>query len=272
MRVCADHTIVAMPKFKESILLSKFSHYKIGGPARFFFEAKSEKDVRWAVKEARKRKLPVFVLGGGTNLLISDDGFDGLVLRVNIGSVEIKGTRVTVGAGVMMADLLKTVAARSLAGLEWAGGLPGTVGGAIRGNAGCFGGEIKDAVASVRSFDMKTGKIVIRSARQCGFRYRHSIFKKKNGTEIILSATLALKKGNKKEIAHVIKRGSSIGCGTIRWSIRTSGASSRTFRCARCTKKEARSTRRRSATRRSRSAVRGSLSRQTRSRSSRRGS
>ncbi len=194
-----------MPKFKEDISLSKFSHYKIGGPARFFFEAKSEKDVQWAVKEAKKRRLPVFILGGGTNLLIGDNGFDGLVLRPAIQDITVKGSTVMVGAGVLMADLLKRTAARSLAGLEWAGGLPGTVGGAIRGNAGCFGGEVKDTVASVRSFDVKKMKVVTRTAKQCAFAYRHSIFKKKNGAEIVLSVTFALAKGNKKEITKVIQ-------------------------------------------------------------------
>jgi UDP-N-acetylmuramate dehydrogenase len=194
-----------MPQFKESVPLSKFSHYKIGGPARFFFDAKTAGEVRWAVKEAKKRKLPVFVLGGGTNILISDDGFGGLVLRVAIKDIKVKGTTVPVGAGVPMADLLKFAVAHSLAGLEWAGGLPGTVGGAVRGNAGCFGGETKDSVVSVTSFDMKTMTLVTRTARACAFGYRQSIFKKKNGAEIILSARFALTKGNKKEIAKVIK-------------------------------------------------------------------
>jgi UDP-N-acetylmuramate dehydrogenase len=194
-----------MPQFKENISLSKFSHYKIGGPARFFFVAKTEEEVIWAIKEAKKRKLPVFVLGGGTNVLIGDEGFHGLVLRPDLGDVKVKGTKVVVGAGVMMADLLDHAVAKSLAGLEWAGGLPGTVGGAVRGNAGCFGGEIKDSVASVRSFDTKTMKIVTRTGRACAFAYRHSVFKKKNGTEIVLSVTLALAKGNKNEIAKVIK-------------------------------------------------------------------
>ena len=194
-----------MSQFKENVPLSKFSHYKIGGPARFFFDAKSASEVRWAVKEAKKRKLPVFVLGGGTNILINDDGFDGLVLRVAIKGIKMKGTAVTVGAGVPMADLLKYAVAHSLAGLEWAGGLPGTVGGAVRGNAGCFGGETKDSIVSVTSFDMKKMTLVTRTARACAFGYRQSIFKKKNGAEIILSTTFALAKGNKKEIAKVIK-------------------------------------------------------------------
>lgn len=189
-----------MRKFKENVPLSRFSNYKIGGPARFFFDAKSEDDVRWAIKEARARKLPVFILGGGTNLLIRDEGWPGLVLRPNIQFVRAAGTRVEVGAGVSMDKLLAFAAKRSLAGLEWAGGLPGTVGGAIRGNAGCFGGETKDAIASVRSLDTKTMKIVTRTGKKCGFKYRDSVFKKKKGSEIILSATFRLAKGDKKEI------------------------------------------------------------------------
>lgn len=194
-----------MPQFKENVPLSKFSHYKIGGPARFFFEAKSEKDVRWAVGEAKARKLPIFILGSGTNLLIDDKGFDGLVLRPDIKEIKAHKQIVTVGAGTLMTDVLTFATERSLVGLEWAGGLPGTVGGAVRGNAGCFGGEMKDRIVSVRSFNIKTMKVVTRAGNECAFAYRHSIFKKKNAAEIILSVTLALTKGNKKEIAKVIK-------------------------------------------------------------------
>jgi UDP-N-acetylmuramate dehydrogenase len=195
-----------MPKFKENVPLSKFSHYKIGGPARFFFEAKNEKEVAWAIAEAKKRKLPVFILAGGTNLLLSDKGFDGLVLRPAITTLKMKKDGVLkVGAGVLMRELLDFTAPRSLSGLEWAGGLPGTIGGAIRGNAGCFGGETKDNIVSIRSFDTKTMKFVERSAKACAFKYRDSVFKKKHGAEIILSATLKLAKGDKKAIARSIK-------------------------------------------------------------------
>jgi UDP-N-acetylmuramate dehydrogenase len=194
-----------MPKFQENVPLAKFSHYKIGGPARYFFVARSEREVRWAVREAKKRALALFVLGGGTNLLIGDGGFDGLVLKPELGGVRASGVRVTAGAGATMADVLKFTAGKSLAGLEWAGGLPGTVGGAVRGNAGCFGGEMKDSVVSVRSFDAKAMKVITRTGKQCRFAYRDSVFKKKNGAEIILSVTFALAKGNKKDIARVIK-------------------------------------------------------------------
>lgn len=119
---------------------------------------------------------------------------------------------VEVGAGTPMAKLLAFAAEHGLSGVEWAGGLPGTLGGAIRGNAGCFGGEMKDVVVSVRSFNMKTGETVERTLRECKFGYRDSIFKHgaKNAArgaadEMILSAKLALAKGDKKIIAKTIR-------------------------------------------------------------------
>ena len=194
-----------MPKFQENIALSKFSHYKIGGSARFFFEAKTEKEIIWAIKAAKTHKLSIFILAGGTNLLIGDEGFNGLVLRPDIQKITIKKGFATAGAGVWMLDLVKESAAKSLSGLEWAGGLPGTFGGAVRGNAGCFGGEIKDSIRSVRSFDIKKMAFVERTAKECAFGYRQSIFKKKNGNEIIISATIQLEKGDKKAITKAIK-------------------------------------------------------------------
>jgi UDP-N-acetylmuramate dehydrogenase len=194
-----------MPKLQENVPLRQWSNYKIGGPARFFFSPKDENEVRWAVQEAKARKLPVFILGGGTNLLIDDRGFPGLVLRPDITVLKANGGKVTVGAGVLVPDLLDFCVRRSLAGLEWAGGLPGTVGGAIRGNAGCFGGEMKDVVESVRGFDMKKMKIVERRGSSCKFGYRTSVFKQGSGSEVILDATLRLHKGDKRKIAAAIK-------------------------------------------------------------------
>ncbi len=194
-----------MQKFKENVLLARYSNYNIGGPARFFFAPKTEKEIAWAIREAKKKKVSIFILGGGTNLLIDDRGFKGLVLHPNLKTLTAHGTELTVGAGVLMSDLLNACVKKSLSGLEWAGGLPGSVGGAIRGNAGCFGGETKDAIVAVRSFDIKTMKIIERTTRQCSFGYRMSIFKKKRGQEIILSATLRLAKGEKKAIAASIR-------------------------------------------------------------------
>lgn len=199
-----DLTARPMKKFKENVPLAKFTNYKIGGPARFFFEARSVADVRWAVREAASRKLPCFILGGGTNLLISDAGIRGLVLKINIGGVSAKGNLITAGAGVTMEKLTAFAAKNSFTGFDWAGGLPGTLGGAIRGNAGCFGGEIKDTAKSVWSFNMKTMRLVTRNAAQCRFGYRTSVFKKDPG-EIIFEATFRVKKGVRQKISAALR-------------------------------------------------------------------
>ncbi|HVO28414.1 MAG TPA: UDP-N-acetylmuramate dehydrogenase [Candidatus Paceibacterota bacterium] len=194
-----------MPKFQENISLAKFSHYQIGGAARFFFEPKNGQEVAWAVAEAKARRLPMFILGGGTNLLLSDAGFDGLVIRPALASIEASGTAVEAGSGVSIDDLHAYLIAHSLSGFEWAGGLPGTLGGAIRGNAGCFGGETKDIVASVRSFDPETMQTVDRAAPECAFGYRDSVFKHGGAGEIILSAKLSFMKGDRQAIAQAVR-------------------------------------------------------------------
>jgi UDP-N-acetylmuramate dehydrogenase len=189
-----------MRKFEEKVQLSQFSNYKIGGPAEFFFEAKSADDVGWAAGEAKKRGLKIFILGGGTNLLIKDKGVKGLVLKPNLNSLEADEETVMAGAGVLMEKLLGFTISKGLSGLEWAGGLPGTVGGAVRGNAGAFGGELKDCIKEIESFDIENSKKITRKREECEFGYRNSIFKKLNGQEIILSAAFALKNGAPEEI------------------------------------------------------------------------
>jgi len=188
--------------FSQSINLSNYSNYKIGGLARYFYRAKNVEQLIRSIEKARQFQLPVFVLGGGTNLLISDEGFNGLVLKPEINLLKTEGNIIKVGAGVSVSQLLNCVITKSLSGLEWAGGLPGTLGGAIRGNAGAFGGEIKDSIKEVVSLDIsgKRPKLVKRNNAQCKFGYRNSIFKMRDGKEIILEATLAIKKGDKKEI------------------------------------------------------------------------
>lgn len=201
------------PRFSENINLSEFSNYRIGGPARFFFEANNAEEIAWAVKEAKKNALAIFILGGGTNLLIKDDGFEGLVLMPNLKFLEVKGETIHAGAGANIADILNLSSSEGLSGLEWAGGLPGTLGGAIRGNAGCFGGEMKDVVQIVESFNTETGEITTRDNGDCGFAYRSSFFKENDGPltssgqakEIILSAVLVLKKGDAQKITKAIQ-------------------------------------------------------------------
>ena len=194
-----------MPNFKENIPLDKFSSYRIGGPSRYFVEAKNERAVAQSVREAKSEDLRYFVLGGGTNLLIDDDGFDGLVLKPNINFIRQKGDTLHVGAGVLVSDLLNFTIEKGLSGLEWAGGLPGTIGGAVRGNAGAFGGETKDHIGTVQSIDADTLEHRDRNNPQCAFGYRSSYFKEAGRDEIVLDATFHLKKGNPDKIRTAVE-------------------------------------------------------------------
>ncbi len=185
-------------KMQEYVSLKKYSTYAIGGEARYFCQIENEGDVREAIKFANENQLQIFVLGGGSNLIISDKGFDGLVIRIQNSKFKIHESQLTVGAGVSMPELVEITTSQGLAGLEWAGGLPGSLGGAIFGNAGCFGHEIKEVVKSVRAIDFN-GVTRNFTNEECEFTYRASKFKRQ-GIFVILEAKLALKKGNAEEL------------------------------------------------------------------------
>lgn len=203
---------------KNNVMLRPHSNYRIGGPAAYFCEPKSREELGEELKRWRDQSRSikdflgsVFILGGGTNLLIADEGYKGLVVKPNIASLKVDGAIVSVGAGLPVAKLLEFTVAKGLSGLEWAGGLPGTVGGAIRGNAGAFGGEIKDTVVSVTSMDLGSARQGIRrrSRSECCFGYRTSVFRELDesgkGKEIVLSAVMKLAKGNRKRIREDIE-------------------------------------------------------------------
>ncbi len=208
-----------MVNLKKDVPLRQLSNFKIGGHAHYFVEIKSTKELIGSLKLWKKissdfsqNKQKIFVLGGGTNLLIDDKGFDGLVIQNRIGDIKILNKtnneelitkKILVGAGVEISELLESCIKNSLLGLEWAGGLPGTIGGAVRGNAGAFGGEIKDSISEVTSLNAQTLRILKRKNKDCQFGYRSSFFKR-NG-EIILSVVLSLKKGDRNEIARKIQ-------------------------------------------------------------------
>ncbi len=185
---------------EENVLLSTYVSYRIGGPARYFFRASTLREIKQALREAKKLKVRTFILGGGTNLLIPDEGFSGMIVKPDIRTLKRRGNLIEAGAGVSMAELLDFAAGEGLSGLEWAGGLPGTFGGAIRGNAGAFGGETKDAIVRVTSVDAETGKTILRGAKDCKFKYRSSIYKEKAGGEVIVSAVIRLRPGQKAAI------------------------------------------------------------------------
>ncbi len=195
---------------QKNVPLKKHSNFKIGGPSDYFFEFKSKDELlevlnEWEKLDQENKNLPVgrqvLILGKGTNILFNDAGFRGLVLKDEINFIEKEGEIVKAGSGVLISELLDYCVQNSLSGLEWAGGLPGTVGGAVRGNAGAFGGETKDSVIEAESINLKTRQIKKRNNSDCLFGYRQSVFKNGDGkNEVILSAKFRLKKGEQKEI------------------------------------------------------------------------
>ena len=200
-----DKIIKAFPKVQKNILLKDYTTYKIGGPAKYFFVAKSKDDLVTALETAKKFKLPVFILGGGSNLLVSDKGFRGLVIKININGVKIQGGEVFAGAGISLTKLAYLAAGEGLSGLEWAAGIPaGTVGGSIYGSAQAFGVKMADIVKEVEALDLKTLKTKKFTKEQCRFSLKNSIFKKKRNLAII-SAVLEFKEDDKEKIKNQIK-------------------------------------------------------------------
>lgn len=190
---------------QENVPLAPFTVYRIGGPARFFTDARNEEEVRRALVFARERNVPFFLMGGGSNMLVSDKGFDGLVIHMVGDRIEPDGETLRVDAGVKMARAVTAAVEAGLAGFEWGIGIPGTVGGSVRGNAGCFGGEMKDIVGSVDIVDTSCGTARTLSPAACTFGYRHSIFKE-HPDWIIMSAVFHLKKGDPDAIQREIQR------------------------------------------------------------------
>ena len=191
---------------KENIMLnepmSKHTSFKTGGNARFFVKAYSVNEIKDVLKIVKENKIPLFILGNGTNLLVKDEGFDGIVLQIKLDNIKIEDNIVTVDAGVKNAVFANKVLEKSLTGFEFASGIPGTIGGAIKMNAGAYGNEMKDIVQEVTYIDFD-GNINTISNKQCEFEYRNSIFFKLNC--VILQTKLKLEYGNKKEIQNKIK-------------------------------------------------------------------
>ena len=191
-----------MIEIRNDLPLAPFTTFKVGGTARKFVKVSNIEELQQALEYSRQEKLPIFILAGGSNLIVSSKGFDGLVIKAEFSSQIISHYRIISGSGVTMAAIVSASIESGLSGLEWAGGLPGSLGGAVRGNAGAFGGEIKDIVESVVSVDLLSGKTIARNNRQCNFGYRTSIFKQKAG-EIIVSVSLKLRQGDTIELKKI---------------------------------------------------------------------
>ncbi len=171
-------------QFKENEPLSRHLNFRVGGPARYFLEVRSGADLEAGVKMANDLAVDWVVLGGGSNTLASDEGYLGLVIKIAFREVKIEGDRLVAEAGAITASVARQASEQGLTGLEWAISLPGTIGGAVRGNAGCFGGEISDHLLAVTV--LHNGVIEQWEKEKLEFSYRHSILKNKDYKQTIV--------------------------------------------------------------------------------------
>ena len=184
--------------------LSKLTTFKIGGLADYFSQVKKEEELVKAVSFAKERALPILVVGEGSNVLVSDRLFKGLVIQLVNKDIRIDGNTVTAGAGVKWDALVEFCVAKGLQGIECLSGIPGTVGAAPYQNIGAYGQELKDTFLKLKAYDIKLAKFVLMDKSQCQFGYRNSIFKNLNckNRYIIFEVTLQLKKSNLAKVSY----------------------------------------------------------------------
>lgn len=166
-----------MINIKENVPLSSLTTFEIGGAARYFVETKTEDEMREAIAWAHEKGIRPVILAGGSNVLVPDQGIDGLVIQIASDIFSFADTELAADAGCNLLKLIRHASARGLGGWEKLSGIPGTIGGAVRGNAGAFGPEIKDFITKVRAFDAETGEMREFENEFCDFSYRHSFFK-----------------------------------------------------------------------------------------------
>ncbi|MBQ2634640.1 MAG: UDP-N-acetylmuramate dehydrogenase [Oscillospiraceae bacterium] len=172
--------------------------FRIGGPAALFAEPSDEAELLALLAALRERGVRPLLLGKGTNVLVADAGVPGVVVHIGeaLGAVRVAGTRMEAGAGVALSVLAQRAREHSLTGLEFAHGIPGSLGGAVVMNAGAYDGEMKDVVVSVRYLD---GEGTLRETEDMGFAYRRSRFS--DGQSVVLSAVLQLREGDGEAVA-----------------------------------------------------------------------
>lgn len=194
-----------LPGVRSGESLAPHTNFEIGGKASYFWEAKKEEEIIRAVKLCRRLNLPYYILGGGSNVLVSDAGFAGMVIKIATRNFVFRKNKIVSEAGVKLGDLVKISLENDCAGLENFWGIPGTVGGALYGNAGAFGKWIGEVITKVKVLNPKNLQIEYYSQKECQFDYRISIFK--NEPRIILAVALNLQKvKDKKALREKIKK------------------------------------------------------------------
>ncbi len=198
----ADNNII-----KKNIELSPLTTFKIGGGADFFCEPKNIDELKFAIDWAKSKNIPFFILGGGSNILFSDDGFRGLIIKNKIDSFEIiegdnKNIILKIGAGKLLSSVVKLSIDNNWEGMEWAIGIPGTISGATMGNAGAYGESMADSIIKVEGISRDLEFKTIES-KDCGFSYRKSDLR-----DLLTSISfvyIKLKRGDKEKIDLKIK-------------------------------------------------------------------
>ena len=179
--------------------MASHTTFKIGGPADYFVMPETIEELAEVLKLCKEENMPYFILGNGSNLLVGDKGFRGVVIQLykNFDGICLEGTKITAKAGAMLIRVAKEAGKAGLTGLEFASGIPGTIGGAMVMNAGAYGGEMKDVVTAVTVLT-KEGDIKTLSGEEMNFRYRGSVVEDEG--YIVLEAVMELKEGNLEEI------------------------------------------------------------------------
>ena len=183
----------------EAELMSRHTTFRIGGPADFFLVPENADEIKKIIAVCKEKNVPYFILGNGSNLLVSDKGYQGVVVQLyrNFGQIRVEDSRIHAQAGALLSGIAAAAREASLTGFEFAGGIPGTLGGAVVMNAGAYGGEMKDVLKEVAVMT-GDGEIRVIPASELEMGYRTSIIKKAG--YLVLGATISLKEGNLEEI------------------------------------------------------------------------
>jgi UDP-N-acetylmuramate dehydrogenase len=195
-------------EIQENVALAPFTTLKVGGPARFFIETRSDTDILGAYRFAREQRVGFFVLGGGSNLLVSDEGFPGVIAHVAGGNIEATydghaHLRIISGAGVEWDSLVRVAVEKNAAGIECLAGIPGSVGGTPVQNVGAYGQEVSSTITRVHAVDLWAGQVLEMSNEDCWFSYRKSVFNgRRKGRYAISSVEYVLQLDCRSSLAY----------------------------------------------------------------------
>ena len=183
----------------EAELMSRHTTFRIGGPADFFLVPENADEIKKIIAVCKEKNVPYFILGNGSNLLVSDEGYRGVIIQLyrNYGDITVKGNEIHATAGALLSQIAAAAKNASLTGFEFAGGIPGTLGGAVVMNAGAYGGEMKDVLKEVTVMTA-AGEILVLPAEKLEMGYRTSLVKTKG--YLVLSAVIVLEQGNQEAI------------------------------------------------------------------------